>query len=241
MQRIQKRLLAHRLHNAAGAQHRQAALNPQMRVEGALGRSLAAFDGDDHREPAAVADGVRLPQKRLGYHLPRHTVDGCRADGLVEAGLCHTAHPRPAVNRNGARRVGQQCDRGNDRQTRRGVDVVAAVLDDGARGPVCRQAAELGCDLHDDALGRAQTNAFRRVAGQQQPRRARRPQRRTGAGGVAAAQQTLPAADVVLKLGLRLCAAPSKQHRVLVGAQSKQRTDIVLCKGVLRCQHSGHA
>ena len=188
MQRIQKRLLAHRLHNAAGAQHRQAALDPQMRVEGALGRRLAAFDGDDHREPAAVADGVRLPQKRLGYHLPRHTVDARRADGLVEAGLCHTAHPRPAVNRNGARRVGQQCDRGNDRQTRRGVDVVAAVLDDGARGPVCRQAAELRCDLHDDALGRAQTNAFRRVAGQQQPRRARRPQRRAGAGGVAAAQ-----------------------------------------------------
>ena len=212
-----------------------------MRVEGALGRRLAAFDGDDHREPAAVADDVRLPQKRLGYHLPRHTVDGRRADGLVEAGLCHTAHPRPAVNRNGARRVRQQCDHGNDRQTRRGVDVIAAVLDDGARGPVCRQAAELRCDLHDDALGRAQTNAFRRVAGQQQPRRARRPQRRTGAGGVAAAQQTLPAADVVLKLGLRLCTAPGKQHRVLVGAQSKQRTDIVLCKGVLRCQHSGHA
>ena len=188
LQRIQKCLLAHRLHNAAGAQHRQAALDPQMRVEGALGRSLAAFDGDDHREPAAVADGVRLPQKRLGYHLPRHTVDGRRADGLVEAGLCHTAHPRPAVNRNGARRAGQQCDRGNDRQPRRGVDVVAAVLDDGARGPVCRQAAELRCDLHDDTLGRAQTNAFRRVAGQQQPRRARRPQRRAGAGGVAAAQ-----------------------------------------------------
>ena len=57
----------------------------------------------------------------------------------------------PAVNRNGARCAGQQCDRGNDRQTRRGVDVVAAVLDDGARGPVCRQAAELRCDLHDDA------------------------------------------------------------------------------------------
>ena len=45
LQRIQQRLLAHRLHNAAGAQYRQAAFDPQVRVKGALSRSLfAALD-----------------------------------------------------------------------------------------------------------------------------------------------------------------------------------------------------
>ncbi len=47
MQRIQKRLLAHRLHNAAGAQHRQAAFDPQARVKGALSGLFAALDSED--------------------------------------------------------------------------------------------------------------------------------------------------------------------------------------------------
>ena len=76
------------------------------------------------------------------------------------------------------------------------------------------------------------------MAGQQQPRRPRRPQRRTGAGGVAAAQQLLPAADIVLKLWL--CIAIFKQHGVLFGSQIKQSADVLLSKGLLRRQHAGY-
>ncbi len=127
--------------------------------------------------------------------------------GWSRPGFGHTAHACAAVDGDGMRGIGQKRNLGNDRQAGRGIDVISAVLYDGALRAGCRAAAELGCNLDYDALGRTQADAFWRVAGQQQPRRPRRPQRRTGAGGVAAAQQSLPAADVVLKLGLRLCAA----------------------------------
>ena len=58
LQRIQQRLLAHRLHNAAGAQHRQTAFDPQVRVKSALSGLFAALDADDHRETAAVTGGL---------------------------------------------------------------------------------------------------------------------------------------------------------------------------------------
>ena len=202
LQRVQKCLLAHRLDDTAGTQHGQPALDPDMRVEGALGRSRAALDGDSDREAAAIAHGVSLPQQRLGDHLARHMVDGCRTHRLIQPGLCHAAHTCAAVDGDSARRIRQQRDRGNDRQAGGGVDIVAAVLDDGAFCAVRRGAAELRRDLDHNTLGGTQADRFRHMAGQQQPRRPRRPQRRTGAGGVAAAQQLLPAADIVFKLWL---------------------------------------
>ena len=143
-------------------------------------------------------------------------VDGRRAHGLVQPRLGHTAHARAAVDGDGARCIRQQSHSGNNRQAGGGIDVVAAVLDDGAfGGRFAAQAAELRGDLDHNAFGCAQANGFRRAAGQQQAGRTRCAQCRAGAGSVAAAQQLLPAADVVFKFGLGLRFRITEQGSVL--------------------------
>ena len=126
-------------------------------------------------------------------------VDGSFAHGLVETGLCHPAHPLTAVDAHLAGQLGPEGDTGDDRQTGGHVHVVAAVLPDGALGPLAGQAAEDRLHLHHDAFRGAEGHRRGGAAGEQQPCRARRAQRRTGAGGIAAAQELLAAADVVLK------------------------------------------
>ena len=80
---IQNGLLAHGFYNAAGAQHRQPALHPDMGVKGAPGYLLAAGDRDSHGKAAGVTGGFRLPAQRLGDHLPGHMVDGGLPNRLV--------------------------------------------------------------------------------------------------------------------------------------------------------------
>lgn len=122
LQRVQKRLLAHRLNDTAGTQYGQPALDPDMRVESALGRSRAALDGDSDREAAAIAHGVGLFQQSLRNHLARHMVDGCRTHRLIQPRLCHAAHTCAAVDGDGcAAHPGSSSDRGNDRQAGGGV------------------------------------------------------------------------------------------------------------------------
>ena len=96
----------------------------------------------------------------------------------------------------------------------------------------------MGCHLDYDALGGTQADAFWRVAGQQQTGRPRRPQRCAGAGGVAAAQQFLPAADVMLKFWFGLFA---KQGSVLLVRKVEQAADIFPCKRLFGRKHAGNA
>ena len=233
---VQNGLLAHRLYDAAGAQHRQPALHPDMGVEGAPGYLLTAGDGDGHGKAAGVAGGFCLPAQRFGDHLPGHMVDGGLPDRLVQPGFCHPAYPRAAGNAYlGC--AGQQRHRGGHRQTGGHVHVIAAVLFNSAFRALGSSAAEQGNYLHHDALGRAQSNGFRRNAGQQQPGSPGCCQCRTGAGGVAAAQQLLPAAHIVLKLRLfRLRRV--KNSAVLFFRQAVERLDIFPGKG-LRRGHGG--
>ena len=165
-------------------------------------------------------------------------VDGGGTNGLVEAGFCHPAHTSAAVDAD-VRAARQQFHCGDHRQAGGHIHVVAAVLFNGAFGPSVGAAAEQGCYLHHDALWRAQGHRLRRMAGEQQPGRARCPQRRTGAGGIAAAQQLLSAADVVLERGLLRFCLP-EQGRVLRFAQRVEGTDVVRGKGGIRGQHAGN-
>lgn len=74
------------------------------------------------------------------------------------------------------------------------------------------------------------------AAGEQQPCRARRAQRRTGAGGIAAAQELLAAADVVLKeraLFLRRFCLTVEECVLLIG-QSINFADVFPGKGLFR-------
>ena len=184
---VQDGLLAHGLHDAAGAQHRKAALHPDVRVEGAPGHFLAVLDGNGHRKAAGITGGFSLPAQGLGNHLPGHMVDGGSTNGLVEAGFGHPAYTSAAVDAD-VRAARQQLHCDDHRQAGGHIHVVAAVLFNGAFGPSVGAAAEQGCYLHHDAFWRAQGHRLRRMAGEQQPGRARCPQRRTGAGGIAAAQ-----------------------------------------------------
>ena len=93
---IQNRLLAHGLHDAAGAQHGKPALHPDVRVEGALCGLGAALDGNGHRKTAGVGSIFGFPFQRLGDHPARHIVDGGFAYRLVKAGFRHPAHPLAA-------------------------------------------------------------------------------------------------------------------------------------------------
>ena len=229
---VQNGLLAHGFYNAAGAQHRQPALHPDMGVEGAPGHFLAAGDGDGHGKAAGITGGFRLPAQRLSDHLPGHMVDGGLPDRLVQPGLCHLAHSRAAGNTY-LGRAGQQRHRGGHRQTGGHVHIVAAVLFNGAFRTLGNGAAEQGSHLHHDALRRAQGDGFRCCAGQQQTSGPGSGQRRTGAGGVPAAQQLLPAAHIVLKLGFyRLLRV--KNSAVLYFRQAVERFDIFPGKGLCR-------
>ena len=229
---VQNGLLAHGFYNAAGAQHRQPALHPDMGVEGAPGYLLAAGDGDSHGKTAGITGCFRLPAQRLADHLPGHMVDGGLPDRLVQPGLRHPAHSRAAGNTY-LGRAGEQRHRGSHRQTGGHVHVVTAVLFNGAFRALGSSAAEQGSHLHHDALGRAQSDSFRCSAGQQQPGSPGSGQRRTGAGGVPATQQLLPAAHIVLKLGLfRLWWA--KNSAVLFLGQAVECFDIFPGKGLLR-------
>ena len=242
---IQNGLLAHGFHDAAGAQNGKPALHPDVRVEGALCRLGTAFHRDGHRKAAGVGSIFSFPFQRFGNHLAGHMVDGGFAYGLVKAGLRHPAHPLAAkdAHAGGIRFQHHQC---NHRQARGHVHIVAAVLADGTYRTGIRSAAVNGCHLHHNALGRAQSHRFRFAAGQQQTRRPGSPQRGTGAGGIAAAQQLLPAADVMLKLrlsggclfGFRLRCA--KQSRVLLFGQAVQGADVLRLKRLFRGQHAGN-
>ena len=172
-----------------------------MGIEGAPGYLLTAGDGNGHGKAAGVAGGFCLPAQRFGDHLPGHMVDGGLPDRLVQPGLCHPANPCAAGNAH-LGRAGQQHHRGSHRQAGGHVHVIAAVLFNGAFRALGSSAAEQGSYLHHDTLGRAQSDGFRRSAGQQQTSGSGSRQRRTGDGGVAAAQQFLPAAHIVLKLRL---------------------------------------
>ena len=231
LQRVEDSLLAHRLHYAAGAQHRQSALDPDVGVESAPRGFLAAVNADDDRKAAGIPGRLRLFCQRLGDHTARHMVDGRRAQRLVQPRLCHAAHTVPAVDRNGAGGIRQQRDLRHHRQTGRGIYVIAAVLDDGTFSTLRCQAAALRGNLHNKTFGCTQPDCLGRTAGQQQPCRPRRTQRRTGAGGVAASQQLLPAADVMFKF--RLGIVFSVQGRILLRCQIKQGADVILGKGSL--------
>ena len=183
------------------------------------------------RKAAGIPGRLRLFCQRLGDHTARHMVDGRRAQRLVQPRLCHAAHTVPAVNRNDAGGIGQQRDLRHHRQTGRGIYVIAAVLDDGAFSPLRRQAAALRGNLHNKTFGCTQPDCLGRTAGQQQPCRPRRTQRRAGAGGVAAPQQLLPAADVMFKFWLGIVF--SVQGRILLRCQIKQAADVILGKGSL--------
>ena len=235
---VQNGLLAHGFHNAAGAQNGQPARHPDVWVEGALGHGFALRDGDGHRKAAVIIGAGGFPAQGVRDHLPGHMVDGRGSHRLVQTGLGHPAHTHAAVDAD-VGTLRPQFHRGHDGKPGGHVHVIAAVLFNGAFGPGGGEAAEQGGHFHHKPLGGAQDHGIRCAAGEQQTGRACRAQRRTGAGGVAAAQKLLPTADVVLKFGLVRLGGP-EQGGVLLLAQTVERPDILRGKGLVRRQNAGH-
>ena len=236
---IQDRLLAHRLHNAAGSQHRKPALDPDVGVECVLCHLFPALDGDGHGKAAGVAGALGFPLQGLGDHLPGHMVDGSFPHRLVQPGLGHPAHALAAGDAD-LGGIGQQFYGGDHGQAGGHIHIIPAVLLNGAFGSGSGGAAVQRSHLHHDALRRAQGNALRGMAGEQEPRGPRRTQRRAGAGGVPAAEQLLPTANVMFKLW------PGRLFRaehglVLLLGQAVQRPDVLRGKGLLWGQHPRNA
>ena len=226
---VEDGLLAHRLDDAAGAEDAEAAFHAHVGVEGALGCLGPALDGDGDIEAACISGRLRLLLQRLLYHGPGDVVDGGFAHRLVEAGLRHPAHPLAAVDAHLSGQFRPEGHTGNDRQAGGHVHIVAAVFADGARCPLARPAAEDRLHLHHDALRGAEGHRLRGAAGEEETGCARRPQRRAGAGGVAAAQELLTAADIVLKAGLPRLGRLFRftvQKSVLLVAQIINFTDV---------------
>ena len=233
---VEDGLLAHGLDDAAGAEDAEAPFHAHMGVEGALRRFGPALDGDGDVKAARVPGRFGLLFQRFLYHGPGDVVDGSFAHRLVETGLCYPAHALTAVDAHLAGQFGPEGDTGDDRQTGGHVHIVAAVLPNGALGPLAGQAAEDRLYLHHDALRGAEGHRLGGAAGEQQPCRARRAQRRTGTGGIAAAQELLAAADVVLKeraLFLRHFFFAVEECVLLIG-QSINFADVFPGKGLFR-------
>ena len=158
---VHQGLLAHGLHNARGTQDGQPALHPQGGVESLLGRLPAPGDGEGDLQPAGVA---RLCAHCPGLgldHLPGHPVDGRRAHRLVQAGLCHPAHPLAPVDAHPG--TGALLHPGHHHQAVGGVGVVAAVLPHPAHrgGPLIAEPLRGG--LYRQTLGGHQGQALRRL------------------------------------------------------------------------------
>ena len=86
----------------------------------------------------------------LGDHLPGHPVDGRRAHRLVQAGLCHPAHPFSAVHPDPLRGRVQPDPHFHAVGH---VKIVSRVLFHGAVGPTRLPAQVQHRGLHRDALG----------------------------------------------------------------------------------------
>ena len=96
--RLHECFLAHRLHDPAGSEHRDPALDPEDRIEG-LFRSFHTSRDLDRNENRPEFPGLfEKCIHGVPDHLSRHRVDRRSADRLVESRLCDTADPDAAVD-----------------------------------------------------------------------------------------------------------------------------------------------
>ena len=147
-------LLAHGLHNAAGAQNGQTPFHPQHGVEAALCQGFALWKGDHHGKPALIAAFLPHRLHLLADHLPGHTIDGGTPHRLIQTGFGHPAHAGPAVNYNLF--AGNAPDLSHHFHAVGHIGVVPGVLDHRTFGHGVVPGAAQGLHCHRDALGRHQ-------------------------------------------------------------------------------------
>ena len=93
LDRCLKRCHRFRFHDSGGSENRDAALNPEARIEGALRNFPAVFAADLQIEsgvPAAISLIQHLLHG-LDHHAPRNGIDRRRPNGDLHAGLRHDA------------------------------------------------------------------------------------------------------------------------------------------------------
>ena len=183
---VHQGLLAHGLHNAGGAENRDAAHDPQPGVEGLLRQLLSQGNGNFHGEAPGV---IQLPgdfQQVLPDHGPGHRVDGRIAHALVKPRLGHPAHAEAAVNVHPGGRF--QGDPGENQRTGGDVRVIPRVLGNGTGHKIRSPGDFLHMQRQIDPFGGVQADGFLLPARQQHPARRLGGCGGTGAGGVAQAQ-----------------------------------------------------
>ena len=181
-----------RLHQAGGAQNRDAAQNPQPRVQGVAGQFLAPGHEDFHPQAQGPAGKNLLPDQfeAAADHAPGHRVDGRLAHRQGQPGFGHPADPGTAVEFDlclGPAIV-QPPDPGADLGLIGDVRVVAGVLDH--RGLAPRPAASMIVqrDGQTAAAGQGNLHLLGARQIQQLPQGPLGRGRGRGAGGEALAQ-----------------------------------------------------
>ena len=189
-------LLAHRLDDAAGAQHRDASFDTKARVVG-LGCQLHALRNlhqrtQSHRFPLWVTLAHLL--NLLANHPARDQIDGSFADRHLQAGLGDVSHAHAAADGNARAVADAQGDKHLDAVG--DVRVVAAVLADARLCPTLAGLQRVDRDGKRESFGDGKLHALRVFFPKQRPCRRLCCGCRTAAGGVAAAQLLLTDIDI---------------------------------------------
>ena len=184
--RLNQGLLTHRLHDAAGTQHGDAAHNPQAGIEGLHGQCFSSRNRDRHRQTALV---TKLPADLLHVfpdHLPGNLVDCCRAHGLFQPGPCHAAHALSAIDLHP--RLFTLPHHCIDLQSICHIRIISRILPNRA-GSLFRRPLRLQhFQIKPDSFRRHQLYLRHRLSGQEHAGRGLGGRGRAGAGGVAHTQ-----------------------------------------------------
>ena len=96
--RLDKRFLTHGLHNPAGPENGDPALDSQDRVEGLLRGFYACRNRYCDRYQAKLSGFLQKGVDSVPDHLTRHRIDRCSAYWLVQTGFCDATDADAAVD-----------------------------------------------------------------------------------------------------------------------------------------------
>ena len=96
--RVDQRLLTHRLHNATGSKHRDTSHDSKPWIKSLCRQLHTRWDTDHHRQFSMVmilfADSFQI----FPNHLAGHLIDGSSSHQLFQSRLCHPANTNASIN-----------------------------------------------------------------------------------------------------------------------------------------------
>ena len=181
--RLDQRLFTHGLHDPAGPQHGDSALDAQAGIEGLRRQLFPAGNGNGHGDSAPISKPSADLLHALADHLPGDLVDGRRPHRLLQPGPRHAAHACAAVDLHAC--PFRPPDRRVNLQSIRHIRVIPGVLSDRAGGLPRRKLRIQHLQPKGNALRRHQLHLRRHAAPKKHPGRGLCGCSRAGTSGVA--------------------------------------------------------